>query len=170
MTALLESKYRVPACRPNAIARPRLERWLSAASLSPLTVLSAPAGFGKTTLLAEWLATVPASAPSTAWLSLDERDNNPDLFWTYVVTAIQAVVEGVGAGALPLLTSSAPSTEAALAPLLNDLDRLSKDVVLVLDDYHLITSYLHNCFSGPLPPAAYGRRPESVSRLAAGHR
>ena len=69
-------------------------------------MLSAPAGFGKTTLLTDWLATVEPDAPSIAWLSLDRRDNDPSLFWTYVVTAMQAAVDGVGAGALPLLASS----------------------------------------------------------------
>jgi LuxR family maltose regulon positive regulatory protein len=67
-------------------------------------VLSAPAGFGKTTILTEWLATVPDA--SIAWLSLDHRDNDPALFWTYVITAVQSAVEGVGAGALRQLASS----------------------------------------------------------------
>jgi len=136
--ALLESKHRVPSRRPNAVARPRLAERLSAASRSALTVLSAPAGFGKTTLLTEWLATVPGGAPAIAWLSLDHRDNDPVLFWTYVVTAIRTATDGVGAGALQLLASSAPSTEAALAALLNDLNGLPEDLLLVLDDYHLI--------------------------------
>jgi LuxR family maltose regulon positive regulatory protein len=119
VAALLESKYRVPGRRPNAVARPRLAERVSVASRSALTVLSAPAGFGKTTLLTEWLATVPADA---AWLSLDHRDNDPALFWTYVVTAVQTALDGVGAGALRLLASSPPSIEAALAALLNDLN------------------------------------------------
>jgi hypothetical protein len=138
VVALLESKYRVPSLRPTAVARPRLAERLSATLRSALAVLSAPAGFGKTTVLTEWLATVPADAACVAWLSLDHRDNDPVLFWTYAVTAVQTVADGVGAGALQLLTSSSPSTEAALAALLNDLNGLSKDLVLVLDDYHLI--------------------------------
>lgn len=138
VAALLESKHRVPVRRPNAVARPRLAERLSAASRSALTVLSTPAGFGKTTLLTEWLATVPGGAPSIAWLSLDQRDNDPALFWTYVVTAIRTATDGVGAGALQLLASPAPSAEAALAALLNDLNGLPKDLLLVLDDYHLI--------------------------------
>jgi LuxR family maltose regulon positive regulatory protein len=100
-------------------------------------VLSAPAGFGKTTLLTEWLVTVRA-ATSVAWLSLDSRDNHPPLFWTYVVTAMQTAKDGLGSGALQLLASSAPSTEATLATLLNDVNGLPTDLVLVLDDYHLI--------------------------------
>jgi len=79
-------------------------------------------------LLTEWLATVPTDAASVAWLSLDHRDNDPALFWTYVVTAMQTAVDGVGAVALQLLASASPATEAALAALLNELDGLSKDL------------------------------------------
>ena len=137
VTALLESKYRVPSRRPKAVGRPRLAERLSAASRSALTVLSAPAGFGKTTLLTEWLATVPADGPSVVWLSLDHRDNDPTLFWTYVVTAVQTAVDGVGAGALRMLESSSPSMEAVVVALLNELNGLSKDLLLVLDDSSL---------------------------------
>jgi LuxR family maltose regulon positive regulatory protein len=100
--------------------------------------VSAPAGFGKTTLLTEWLAADRTDGAAVAWLSLDRRDNDPTLFWTYVVTAMQTAVTGIGNGALQVLASSAPSTDAALAALLNDLDRLSTDLVLVLDDFHLV--------------------------------
>jgi LuxR family maltose regulon positive regulatory protein len=136
--ALLESKYRVPTRSSNAVVRPRLAERLSAASRTALTVLAAPAGFGKTTALTEWLATVPAKASFVAWLSLDHRDNDPALFWTYVVAAMQTAADGVGEGASQMLASSSPSTEAALAVLLNDLGKLRKDLLLVLDDYHLI--------------------------------
>jgi LuxR family maltose regulon positive regulatory protein len=136
--ALLESKYGVPGRRPNAVARPRLDERLDAAWRSPLTVLSAPAGFGKTTVLTEWLATFGPGAPAVAWVSLDERDNDAALFWTYVVTAIGKAVEDVGGAALGLLDSSPPATEAALAALLNDVGGLNRDLLLVLDDYHLV--------------------------------
>ncbi|MDQ1664054.1 MAG: hypothetical protein QOH75_85 [Actinomycetota bacterium] len=135
---LLESKLHVPARRPGTVARARLNERLGGVSNSALTVLSAPAGFGKTTLLTEWLAAVPAGGPSTAWLSLDARDNDPTLFWTYVVAALQAANDGVGASALSLLQSPQPSTEAAIAVLLNDLHSVPHDILLVLDDYHLI--------------------------------
>ena len=137
-TALLESKFRAPARRANAVGRPRLAQRLGAAPGSALTVLSAPAGFGKTTALSEWLTTVPADAVSVAWLSLDHGDNDPALFWTYVVTAMQRATDAVGAAAPRLLTSSSPPTEAALAVLLNDLNKLPRHLLLVLDDYHLI--------------------------------
>ncbi|HEY6742464.1 MAG TPA: helix-turn-helix transcriptional regulator, partial [Lapillicoccus sp.] len=103
-----------------------------------MTVVAAPAGFGKTTALTEWLATLPPAAPSVAWLSLDSRDNDPSLFWTYVVTAMRAAVDGLGSDALQLLLSSSPSTEAALASLINDLGGRPDDLLLILDDYHLV--------------------------------
>lgn len=134
---LLDSKCRVPSRRPGAVVRPRLTERISGVTSKALTLLSAPAGFGKTTLLTEWLATLPAGGPAIAWLSLDERDNDPALFWTYVVSALRVALDQVGAGALTLLEPSA-STEVDLAALLNDLDGLSDDLVLVLDDYHLI--------------------------------
>ncbi|MDQ1642869.1 MAG: hypothetical protein QOJ90_2220, partial [Actinomycetota bacterium] len=139
---LLDSKYRVPGRRPGALARPRLTGRLDGAPQAALTLLSAPAGFGKTTLLTEWLATLPDvsdGGPSVGWLSIDQGDNDPALFWTYVATAIEAAVGGVGSSALPLLESSA-SAEVVLAALLNDLSGLSRDLLLVLDDYHLIDS------------------------------
>lgn len=135
---LLESKLRVPARRPGAVARQRLNERLHGASRSALIVLSAPAGFGKTTLLVEWLATAPAGGPSVAWLSLDQRDNDPTVFWSYVVAALETAAAGVGAGALPMLQSPQSSTEAALAVLLNDLHAVPEDILLVLDDYHLV--------------------------------
>lgn len=136
---LLESKHRVPGRRSGTVARPRLLEALGSAVRTALTVVSAPAGFGKSTLLAEWLATIPASTAAAAWVSLDERDNDPTLFWTYTVTAMQAAA-GVGDDALGLLSSSPPSTEAALVAVLNDLGGMRRDLVLVLDDVHLVTS------------------------------
>ena len=114
-------------CRPGvgAPSRARGSRSGSgAASRGELTVLSAPAGFGKTTCLTEWLATLPRGDPAVAWLSLDAGDNDPALFWTYVVTAIRTAVPGVGSEASQLLASSPPAVDAALAALLNDLGGL----------------------------------------------
>jgi LuxR family maltose regulon positive regulatory protein len=135
---LLETKLHVPGRRPGAVARSRLNKRLNVASRSALTLLSAPAGFGKTTLLTEWLATLPGDGLSVAWLSLDARDNEPTLYWTYVVAALQTAADGVGASALSLLQSPQPSAEAALGVLLNDLHAVPHDILLVLDDYHLI--------------------------------
>ncbi|HLL62625.1 MAG TPA: helix-turn-helix transcriptional regulator, partial [Propionibacteriaceae bacterium] len=106
-----------------------------------LTLVSAPAGFGKTTLLAEWLTAPPAEKVLATWLSLDQRDNDPAVFWPYVVAALRTADPGVGENALSLLRSpQPPAIEVALATLLNDLNALPNEVVLVLDDYHLIES------------------------------
>jgi LuxR family transcriptional regulator, maltose regulon positive regulatory protein len=135
---LLETKFQVPRRRRDLVARPRLSERLSRGAESALTLVSAPAGFGKTTLLADWLATTAAKGRSAAWLSLDQRDNDPALFWTYLVAALKTAAPGVGADALSLLQSPQPPIEAVVATLLNDLSAFSNDVVLVLDDYHLI--------------------------------
>ena len=135
---LLETKLYVPRRRRGLVPRPRLSERLSRGAESTLTLVSAPAGFGKTTLLAEWLAAAPADGRSAAWLSLDQRDNDPASFWTYLIAALQTVAPGVGAGALALLQSPQPPIEAVLATLLNDLGAVPNDVVLVLDDYHVI--------------------------------
>jgi LuxR family maltose regulon positive regulatory protein len=106
---------------------------------SALTLVSAPAGFGKTTLLAEWLTAAPAQTFSATWLSLDPRDNDPAVFWPYVVAALRTADPDVGENALSLLRSpQPPPIEAILATLLNDLNALPDEVVLVLDDYHLV--------------------------------
>ena len=135
---LLETKLHVPRWRRSLVARPRLSERLSRGAESALTLVSAPAGFGKTTLLAEWLAVAAAGGRSVAWLSLDQRDSDPALFWTYVVAALNTGAPGGGAGPLSLLEPPRPPNEAGLVTLLNDLDAISNDVVLVLDDYHVI--------------------------------
>jgi LuxR family transcriptional regulator, maltose regulon positive regulatory protein len=93
---LLETKLQAPRRRRDLVARPRLSERLGRGVESELTLISAPAGFGKTTLLADWLAGTASSGRSTAWLSLDQRDNDPALFWTYVVTTLRTAY-GVGA-------------------------------------------------------------------------
>ncbi len=135
---LLTSKHHVPARRGGAVPRPRLAQRLGAASRGELTVLTAPAGFGKTTCLTEWLATLPRGDPAVAWLSLDAGDSDPALFWAYLLAAIRTAVPGVGSEASQLLASSPPAVDAALAALLNDLGALRTDLLLVLDDYHLV--------------------------------
>ena len=136
---LLEAKLHVPRGARDLVPRPRLRERLSAGARSALTLISAPAGFGKTTLLTEWLAAAPSDGPLAAWLSLDEADNDPALFWTYVVAALRSVAgREVGAGALALLESSQAPTEAVITTLVNDLFAVPGDVVLVLDDYQVI--------------------------------
>ena len=101
-------------------------------------MISAPAGFGKTTLLTDWLAVSAAQQRSVAWLSLDEGDRRPGMFWTYVIAALQTVAPGVGADVLPLLQTAQPPIETVLTAVLNELSATPTDIDLVLDDYHLV--------------------------------
>jgi LuxR family maltose regulon positive regulatory protein len=119
---LLETKLYVPRLRRSLVPRPRLSERLSRGAESKLTLISAPAGFGKTTLLAEWLALDPDSGRATAWLPLDQGDNESASFWTYLITALQTVAPGVGANALSTLRESQPPRiETVVATLLNEL-------------------------------------------------
>src|ERR1700694_2520885 len=136
---LLETKLHVPRWRRGLVSRPRLSERLNRGIEAKVTLVSAPAGFGKTTLLAEWLAGTPPGERSAAWLSLDQSDNNPAVFWEYVVAALRTVEPRIGANAISLLRSpQPPPTEAVLTTLLNELGAISNEVVLVLDDYHLV--------------------------------
>jgi LuxR family maltose regulon positive regulatory protein len=140
--ALLETKLYVPRSRRDLVLRPRLSERLDRGTASKLVLVSAPAGFGKTTLLSEWLAARPAAPADkqlAAWLSLDRGDNDPASFWAYVIAALQTVAPGVGESALALLDAPQPSPiETVLTTLLNDLGAVGGDIVLVLDDYHVI--------------------------------
>ena len=140
--ALLETKFYVPRLRRGLVPRRRLCERLDRGAVSKLVLVSAPAGFGKTTLLAEWLAGGRAGVAGgrlAAWLSVDRGDNDPASFWAYVIAALRAVAPGVGEGALALLQApQPPPIEMVLTVLLNDLGGVAADIVLVLDDYHLI--------------------------------
>jgi len=140
--ALLETKFYVPRPRRGLVPRPRLSERLDCGTASKLMLVSAPAGFGKTTLLTEWLAAGPAAPADerlAAWLSLDRGDNDPASFWAYVIAALRTVAPGIGESALALLDApQPPPVEAVLTALLNDLAAFAADVVLVLDDYHVI--------------------------------
>ena len=100
--SLVQTKFYLPRPRRSLIARPRLSELLNRDSDARLTLISAPAGFGKTTLLTAWLAAM-AETRAVAWLSLDESDRQPATFWTYVITALQKAVPGVGADTLRIL-------------------------------------------------------------------
>ena len=140
--ALLETKLYVPRPRRGLVLRPRLSERLDRAAESKLVLVSAPAGFGKTTLLTEWLAARPAALADrrlAAWLSLDRGDNDPASFWAYVIAALRTVASGVGESALALLDApQPPPIETVLTTLLNDLGAFAGEIVLVLDDYHVI--------------------------------
>lgn len=146
MSILATKLYRPPP-RPQLVSRPRLvDRLNHGLRLPhgfgrPLTLISAPAGFGKTTLVSHWLAENARHDPAlrVSWLSLDEGDNDLARFLTYLVTAFQRLAPPAGAGLLELLEASPPPpTDALLTALLNDLTRLSEAGLLVLDDYHVI--------------------------------
>jgi LuxR family maltose regulon positive regulatory protein len=102
-------------------------------------LVSAPAGFGKTTLLARWLAEAEGQR-SVAWLSLEDVDSEPARFWTYLVTAVQRAVPAVGASALALLQTRQPALDTVLATLINELSASPTELDVVLDDYHLVDS------------------------------
>jgi LuxR family maltose regulon positive regulatory protein len=140
--ALLETKWYVPRSRPGLVLRPRLSERLDQGTASKLVLVSAPAGFGKTTLLTEWLTARPAALTGerlAAWLSLDQGDNDPASFWAYVIAALRTVAPGVGEGALALLDApQQPPIETTLTTLLNDLGAVVGEIMLVLDDYHVI--------------------------------
>src|SRR5690242_4739521 len=135
-TPILATKLYIPPPRPNVVLRPRLIERLNEGLHRKLTLISAPAGFGKTTLLSEWLATYQRRA---AWLSLDQADNDPARFLVYLVAALQTIAPNIGAELLAVLQSpQPPPTKAILTALLNDITTLAGHFALVLDDYHLI--------------------------------
>src|SRR5690349_24254569 len=135
-TSVLTTKLYIPPPRPNVVLRPRLSERLNAGLHRKLTLIAAPAGFGKTTLVSAWLVTYQRP---TAWLSLDEGDSDPTRFLTYLVAALQRVAPTIGAGVAGMLQSSQqPPIEAILTALLNDITALPDELLLVLDDYHLI--------------------------------
>ena len=134
---LLETKLHTPRTRRALLPRPRLDALMDRTWGATVTLVAAPAGFGKTTLLADWSARVP-DGRCAAWLSLDERDSDPSSFWTYAISALRTVAPGVGTAALHLLRTSQDATYSLLESLINDLQALDAPLVLVLDDYHLV--------------------------------
>ncbi|MBK9715068.1 MAG: AAA family ATPase [Kouleothrix sp.] len=133
---VLATKLFVPPARTNLVVRPRLFERLEAGSQHKLTLIAAPAGFGKTTLVSAWLAMYQRP---TAWLSLDKGDSDPIRFLTYLFAALQTIAPTLGAGVVGVLQSSQPPPiEAILTALLNDITTLPDKLLLVFDDYHLI--------------------------------
>lgn len=134
---LLATKLHVPAIGTQLVQRAALLDALSAGRSRKLTLLSAPAGWGKTTVLGQWVLGA-GEDERFAWLSLDSSDNDPVWFWMYVVAALQKVSPGVGIRAVELLAMGADPVQVVLPTLLNDLDTIASPVVLILDDYHLV--------------------------------
>lgn len=136
--SLLRTKLSVPPVRANRVGRPRLIDKLNTGLDKALILVSAPAGYGKTTLVSGWLREL--GIPS-AWLSLDEDDNEPRRFLEYFVAALAGIVPGIPADAARMLPGTAPAAlEALLTVLINEISLQSKPLVLVLDDVHLIHS------------------------------
>jgi LuxR family maltose regulon positive regulatory protein len=148
-TSILVTKLYIPPTRPEIVPRPRLIERLDAGLHRKLTLISAPAGFGKTTLVTEWLDNLRLGAQKDnqidnriAWLSLDKGDNDPARFLTYFITALNQI-EGIntnfGKGALSMLQSpQSPPTETILTSLINEFAEITDKFIFVLDDYHLI--------------------------------
>lgn len=145
---ILTTKLFIPRSRPVHVSRPRLIEQLDTGLHRKLTLISAPAGFGKTTLVSEWLEGITEDQGAgrksigVTWLSLDEDDNDPVRFLTYFIAAlnhIRGIETDLGQGALSMLQSpQPPSTNSILISLINEVASISDKIIFVLDDYHLI--------------------------------
>jgi LuxR family maltose regulon positive regulatory protein len=136
---LLWTKLVAPAPRAGLLPRAGLQSLLQASLQAKLCLVAAPAGSGKTTLLAQWRAV--AGGGRVAWVSLEESDNDPTRFWSYLVAALRTVEPGVGTVALEALGGPSVELERVVVPsLVNDLATVGAPLVLVLDDYHVITN------------------------------
>jgi LuxR family maltose regulon positive regulatory protein len=134
MDTLLTTKFHMPILPDEAVARPRLNNKLS--STTKVSLICAPAGFGKTTLASAWLSRQKTPA---AWLSLDESDNETQRFFSYLFTALDRIEPGIVEKALDLLQSPNPSIiTTAITQLINDLEQAGQPLILAMDDYHLI--------------------------------
>jgi len=145
-TTVLATKLYIPPPRPKIVLRPRLIERLNEGLHRKLTLISASAGFGKTTLVSEWVA---SCGQSVAWLSLDEGDNDLTRFLIYLVAALQTIAANIGVGVLGVLQSpQSPSAESILTTLINEITTIPDNpstgsgqrFILVLDDYHIIDS------------------------------
>src|SRR5215207_6868003 len=137
---LVSTKLRPSQARPNLVARPRLIAKLEREVGRKLTLISAPAGFGKTTLLGEWVAG-RSDERSVAWVSVDEADNDPARFLSYLVAALRSIEEEIGEGVLSSLRApGSPPVGALTGALINELADIPGNLAIVLDDYHLIDS------------------------------
>jgi LuxR family maltose regulon positive regulatory protein len=154
---LLKTKLAVPPARASLVERQRLMSRIALGMQRKLTLICAPAGFGKTTLLSAWRASSAGRDIPVAWVSLDDGDNDPTRFWTYITAALDSLSAGASVNAQALLRSpQPPPIEVILTELINALATVSRDVLLVLDDYHVIaTPAIHTALTfllDHLPP------------------
>ena len=142
--ALLATKLHMPASRPGQVLRPRLTARLDEGLARGLILAAAPAGYGKTVLLADWAR---RGDHSVAWLSLDAGDNDPARFWRHAVAALDRARPGTGERVAPLLGPPAPTSfQGLVTALINDL--AGEEALLVLDDYHVISAqHVHESLS-----------------------
>ena len=135
---LIRTKLHLPFTRPELVPRPRLQEQIAQGLRGPLTLITAPAGFGKTTLVASCVA---GCGMPVAWLSLDKDDNQAERFLNYLVAALQEADHTIGSEAAQLMAASQQAPpEAVLTSLINDLDTAGGEIALVLDDYQFISS------------------------------
>ena len=137
-TDILATKLYFPKLRPQFVHRNRLTEFITQGLNGKLTLIAAPAGFGKTTLVTEWISqnTYPVT-----WLSLDDADNDVNRFIKYIIASLQKISEQTGASALELLQSpTSPPVETILTSLLNDISTITEEFIFVLDDYHVINT------------------------------
>jgi LuxR family maltose regulon positive regulatory protein len=145
---LLSTKLFIPKPHTELVSRPQLTKRLDICQDCPLTIVSAPAGFGKTTLVAEWVQEAKSTKNKFVWVSLDQTDNDPIRFLTYFIAGLQKVETSIGEAALDWLQSATESpAEAVLAEAINDIVALPFDIILIFDDFHLITEpAIHQAF------------------------
>lgn len=135
---ILTTKLYIPSPPPKAVSRSRLVEWLNEGLKRKLTLISAAAGFGKTTVVSEWAA---SSAQPVAWLSLEAADSDPGRFLAYFISALRTIAPGIGERVLAMIqTPQPPSHESIFTTLLNEISDLPDSFVFVLDDYHAIDS------------------------------
>src|ERR1700730_585268 len=137
-TSLITTKIVVPPARPHMVVRQRLLEVMEDATSRPLTLISAPAGFGKTTLITSWLYET-GNEPRTAWLSLDQDDSDPVHFAYYMIATLQGIEPRVGRAPISLLGSlKMPGLKYLISLLLNEIAAAQERILLVLDDYHAV--------------------------------